>query len=155
MQAKFQALPARKCCVVLWPLNLNFLSAAHPGPNAPLHDSEGSDFTEVGPAHAGSLLWVTSHGSALTVNLCLLGVKIQIQSLNGEHLHIREFHRVKVGDIATGISSQVRTQVTLRVWILQWEGFQISRNGALGDSGLWLSCPPGPRARQAGAVGDL
>lgn len=41
----------------------------------------------------------------------LLGVKIQIQSLNGEHLHIREFHRVKVGDIATGISSQVRGQV--------------------------------------------
>lgn len=39
---------------------------------------------------------------------CILGVKVQIQSLNGEHLHIREFHRVKVGDIATGISSQVR-----------------------------------------------
>lgn len=35
-------------------------------------------------------------------------MKVQIQSLNGEHLHIREFHRAKVGDIATGISSQVR-----------------------------------------------
>lgn len=45
---------------------------------------------------------------------CILGVKVQIQSLNGEHLHIREFHRVKVGDIATGISSQVRGRYTLR-----------------------------------------
>lgn len=35
-------------------------------------------------------------------------MKIQIQLLSGENLHIRDFHRTKVGDIATGISSQVR-----------------------------------------------
>lgn len=40
--------------------------------------------------------------------LCIPGVKIQIQLLSGENLHIRDFHRTKVGDIATGISSQVR-----------------------------------------------
>lgn len=43
--------------------------------------------------------------------LCIPGVKIQIQLLSGENLHIREFHRTKVGGIATGISSQVRHRV--------------------------------------------
>lgn len=56
-------------------------------------------------------VWGSSTHSPDAHLACLLGVKIQIQSLNGEHLHIREFHRVKVGDIATGISSQVRGQV--------------------------------------------
>lgn len=60
------------------------------------------------PLH-GASSGATSHSTDGHL-ACLLGVKIQIQSLNGEHLHIREFHRVKVGDIATGISSQVRGQ---------------------------------------------
>ena len=42
---------------------------------------------------------------------CVSGVKIQIQLLSGENLHIRDFHRTKVGDIATGISSQLRHRV--------------------------------------------
>lgn len=46
--------------------------------------------------------------------LCIPGVKIQIQLLSGENLHIRDFHRTKVGDIATGISSQVRHRLQLR-----------------------------------------
>lgn len=47
-------------------------------------------------------------------------MKIQIQLLSGENLHIRDFHRTKVGDIATGISSQVRHRLEFSASSEEW-----------------------------------
>nr|XP_012311304.1 mitogen-activated protein kinase kinase kinase 14-like [Aotus nancymaae] len=72
---------------------------------------------------------------------CLLGVKIQIQSLNGEHLHIREFHRVKVGDIATGISSQIPAAAFS---LVTKDGQPVRYDMEVPDSGIDLQCTLAP-----------
>ncbi|KAB0390778.1 hypothetical protein E2I00_011199 [Balaenoptera physalus] len=72
---------------------------------------------------------------------CLLGVKVQIQSLNGEHLHIREFHRVKVGDIATGISSQIPASAFS---LVTKDGQPVRYDMEVPDSGIDLQCTLAP-----------
>ncbi|XP_071066806.1 mitogen-activated protein kinase kinase kinase 14 isoform X2 [Dasypus novemcinctus] len=69
------------------------------------------------------------------------GVKIQIQSLNGEHLHIREFHRVKVGDIATGISSQIPAAAFS---LVTKDGRPVRYDMEVPDSGIDLQCTLAP-----------
>ncbi|KAK2110970.1 hypothetical protein P7K49_010716 [Saguinus oedipus] len=69
------------------------------------------------------------------------GVKIQIQSLNGEHLHIREFHRVKVGDIATGISSQIPAAAFS---LVTKDGQPVCYDMEVPDSGIDLQCTLAP-----------
>ncbi|XP_006833782.1 PREDICTED: mitogen-activated protein kinase kinase kinase 14 [Chrysochloris asiatica] len=69
------------------------------------------------------------------------GVKVQIQSLNGEHLHIREFHRVKVGDIATGISSQIPTAAFS---LVTKDGQPVRYDMEVPDSGIDLQCVLAP-----------
>ncbi|XP_077020196.1 mitogen-activated protein kinase kinase kinase 14 [Tamandua tetradactyla] len=69
------------------------------------------------------------------------GVKIQIQSLNGEHLHIREFHHVKVGDIATGISSQIPASAFS---LVTKDGQPVRYDMEVPDSGIDLQCTLAP-----------
>ncbi|EHB09273.1 Mitogen-activated protein kinase kinase kinase 14 [Heterocephalus glaber] len=69
------------------------------------------------------------------------GVKVQIQSLNGEHLHIREFHRVKVGDIATGISSQIPATAFS---LVTKDGQPVRYDMEVPDSGIDLQCMLAP-----------
>ncbi|XP_020853108.1 mitogen-activated protein kinase kinase kinase 14 [Phascolarctos cinereus] len=69
------------------------------------------------------------------------GVKIQIQSLNGEHLHIREFHRAKVGDIATGISSQIPASAFS---LVTKDGQPVHYDMEVPDSGIDLQCTLAP-----------
>ncbi|XP_047401577.1 mitogen-activated protein kinase kinase kinase 14 [Sciurus carolinensis] len=69
------------------------------------------------------------------------GVKVQIQSLNGEHLHIREFHRVKVGDIATGISSQIPATAFS---LVTKDGQPVRYDMEVPDSGIDLQCTLAP-----------
>ncbi|KAM5274185.1 mitogen-activated protein kinase kinase kinase 14 [Ctenodactylus gundi] len=69
------------------------------------------------------------------------GVKVQIQSLNGEHLHIREFHRVKVGDIATGISSQIPAAAFS---LVTKDGQPVRYDMEVPDSGIDLQCTLAP-----------
>ncbi|XP_019521240.1 PREDICTED: mitogen-activated protein kinase kinase kinase 14 [Hipposideros armiger] len=69
------------------------------------------------------------------------GVKVQIQSLNGEHLHIREFHRVKVGDIATGISSQIPATAFS---LVTKDGQPVHYDMEVPDSGIDLQCTLAP-----------
>ncbi|XP_051850847.1 mitogen-activated protein kinase kinase kinase 14 [Antechinus flavipes] len=69
------------------------------------------------------------------------GVKVQIQSLNGEHLHIREFHRTKVGDIATGISSQIPASAFS---LVTKDGQPVHYDMEVPDSGIDLQCTLAP-----------
>ncbi|XP_008058685.1 mitogen-activated protein kinase kinase kinase 14 [Carlito syrichta] len=69
------------------------------------------------------------------------GVKVQIQSVNGEHLHIREFHRVKVGDIATGISSQIPATAFS---LVTKDGQPVRYDMEVPDSGIDLQCTLAP-----------
>ncbi|TKC44441.1 hypothetical protein EI555_013939 [Monodon monoceros] len=69
------------------------------------------------------------------------GVKVQIQSLNGEHLHIREFQRVKVGDIATGISSQIPASAFS---LVTKDGQPVRYDMEVPDSGIDLQCTLAP-----------
>ncbi|XP_007953450.1 mitogen-activated protein kinase kinase kinase 14 [Orycteropus afer afer] len=69
------------------------------------------------------------------------GVKVQIQSLNGEHLHIRDFHRVKVGDIATGISSQIPASAFS---LVTKDGQPVRYDMEVPDSGIDLQCTLAP-----------
>ncbi|XP_063107804.1 mitogen-activated protein kinase kinase kinase 14 isoform X3 [Cavia porcellus] len=69
------------------------------------------------------------------------GVKVQIQSLNGEHLHIREFHRAKVGDIATGISSQIPATAFS---LVTKDGQPVRYDMEVPDSGIDLQCTLAP-----------
>ncbi|XP_012861268.1 mitogen-activated protein kinase kinase kinase 14 [Echinops telfairi] len=65
------------------------------------------------------------------------GVRVLIQSLNGEHLHIREFHRAKVGDIATGISSQIPATAFS---LVTKDGQPVGYDMEVPDSGIDLQC---------------
>ncbi|XP_062484225.1 mitogen-activated protein kinase kinase kinase 14 isoform X4 [Pezoporus occidentalis] len=69
------------------------------------------------------------------------GVKIQIQLLSGENLHIRDFHRTKVGDIATGISSQIPIPAFS---LVTKEGQPVHYNMEVPDSGIELQCTLAP-----------
>ncbi|KAM7137498.1 mitogen-activated protein kinase kinase kinase 14 isoform 1-T3 [Macrochelys suwanniensis] len=69
------------------------------------------------------------------------GVKIQIQLLSGENLHIREFHRTKVGDVATGISSQIPASAFS---LVTKEGQPVRYDMEVPDSGIELQCTLAP-----------
>nr|XP_006111896.1 mitogen-activated protein kinase kinase kinase 14 isoform X1 [Pelodiscus sinensis]XP_006111897.1 mitogen-activated protein kinase kinase kinase 14 isoform X1 [Pelodiscus sinensis]XP_006111898.1 mitogen-activated protein kinase kinase kinase 14 isoform X1 [Pelodiscus sinensis]XP_014431138.1 mitogen-activated protein kinase kinase kinase 14 isoform X1 [Pelodiscus sinensis] len=69
------------------------------------------------------------------------GVKIQIQLLSGENLHIREFHRTKVGDVATGISSQIPASAFS---LVTKDGRPVGCDMEVPDSGLELQCTLAP-----------
>ncbi|XP_069733225.1 mitogen-activated protein kinase kinase kinase 14 [Phaenicophaeus curvirostris] len=69
------------------------------------------------------------------------GVKIQIQLLSGENLHIRDFHRTKVGDIATGISSQIPVPAFS---LVTKEGQPVRYDMEVPDSGIELQCTLAP-----------
>lgn len=69
------------------------------------------------------------------------GVRVQIQSLSGEHLHIREFHGVKVGDIATGISGQIPAAAFS---LVAKDGQPVSYDMEVPDSGIDLRCTLAP-----------
>lgn len=67
-------------------------------------------------------------------SLHISGVKIQIQLLSGENLHIRDFHRTKVGDVATGISSQVRHKELSTAFCLRSNFFRNAASECLQSS---------------------
>ncbi|NWR57815.1 M3K14 kinase, partial [Bucorvus abyssinicus] len=69
------------------------------------------------------------------------GVKIQIQLLSGENLHIRDFHRTKVGDVATGISSQIPVPAFS---LVTKEGHPVRYDMEVPDSGIELQCTLAP-----------
>uniref|UniRef100_A0A8D0H1B6 Mitogen-activated protein kinase kinase kinase 14 n=1 Tax=Sphenodon punctatus TaxID=8508 RepID=A0A8D0H1B6_SPHPU len=69
------------------------------------------------------------------------GVKVQIQLLNGENLHIREFRRAKVGDIAAGISSQIPASAFS---LVTKEGHPVCYDMEVPDSGIELQCTLAP-----------
>ncbi|XP_026904776.2 mitogen-activated protein kinase kinase kinase 14 [Acinonyx jubatus] len=94
-------------------------------------------------AEARSSSWnmVLARGRPTDTPSYFNGVKIQIQSLNGEHLHIREFHRVKVGDIATGISSQIPAAAFS---LVTKDGRPVRYDMEVPDSGIDLQCTLAP-----------
>lgn len=94
-------------------------------------------------AEARSSSWnmVLSRGRPTDTPSYFNGVKVQIQSLNGEHLHIREFHRVKVGDIATGISSQIPATAFS---LVTKDGQPVHYDMEVPDSGIDLQCTLAP-----------
>ncbi|KAK9396830.1 mitogen-activated protein kinase kinase kinase 14 [Crotalus adamanteus] len=65
------------------------------------------------------------------------GVKIEICLLSGESLHIREFRGTKVGDIATGISSQIPASAFS---FFTKEGDPVHCDMEVPDSGIELQC---------------
>ncbi|XP_003222577.2 mitogen-activated protein kinase kinase kinase 14 [Anolis carolinensis] len=69
------------------------------------------------------------------------GVKIEIHLLSGESLHIREFHGVKVGDVATGISSQIPVSAFS---FFSKEGQPVRCDMEIPDSGIELQCALAP-----------
>lgn len=94
-------------------------------------------------AEARSSSWnmVLARGRPTDTPSYFNGVKVQIQSLNGEHLHIREFHRVKVGDIATGISSQIPAAAFS---LVTKDGQPVRYDMEVPDSGIDLQCTLAP-----------
>ncbi|XP_037347507.1 mitogen-activated protein kinase kinase kinase 14 [Talpa occidentalis] len=94
-------------------------------------------------AEARSSSWnmVLARGRPTDTPSYFNGVKVQIQSLNGEHLHIREFHRVKVGDIATGISSQIPAAAFS---LVTKDGQPVCYDMEVPDSGIDLQCTLAP-----------
>lgn len=72
---------------------------------------------------------------------CFNGVKIQIRLLSGENLHIRDFHRTKVGDIATGISSQIPVPAFS---LVTKDGHPVHYDMEVPDSGIELQCTLAP-----------
>ncbi|KAG8139875.1 hypothetical protein E2320_002619 [Naja naja] len=69
------------------------------------------------------------------------GVKIEIYLLSGESLHIREFHGTKVGDVATGISSQIPAPAFS---FFTKEGDPVHCDMEVPDSGIELQCTLAP-----------
>ncbi|XP_073653403.1 mitogen-activated protein kinase kinase kinase 14 isoform X3 [Tursiops truncatus] len=92
-------------------------------------------------AHSSSWNMVLARGRPTDTPSYFNGVKVQIQSLNGEHLHIREFHRVKVGDIATGISSQIPASAFS---LVTKDGQPVRYDMEVPDSGIDLQCTLAP-----------
>lgn len=92
-------------------------------------------------ARSSSCNMVLARGRPTDTPSYFNGVKVQIQSLNGEHLHIREFHRVKVGDIATGISSQIPATAFS---LVTKDGQPVHYDMEVPDSGIDLQCTLAP-----------
>ncbi|XP_025023655.1 mitogen-activated protein kinase kinase kinase 14 isoform X2 [Python bivittatus] len=69
------------------------------------------------------------------------GVKIEICLLSGESLHIREFRGAKVGDVATGISSQIPAPAFS---FFTKEGDPVRCDMEIPDSGIELQCTLAP-----------
>uniref|UniRef100_A0A8C5P206 Mitogen-activated protein kinase kinase kinase 14 n=1 Tax=Jaculus jaculus TaxID=51337 RepID=A0A8C5P206_JACJA len=92
-------------------------------------------------ARSSSYNMVLARGRPTDTPSYFNGVKVQIQSLNGEHLHIREFHRVKVGDIATGISSQIPAPAFS---LVTKDGQPVHYDMEVPDSGIDLQCTLAP-----------
>ncbi|XP_012887507.1 PREDICTED: mitogen-activated protein kinase kinase kinase 14 isoform X1 [Dipodomys ordii] len=92
-------------------------------------------------ARSSSCSMVLARGRPTDTPSYFNGVKVQIQSLNGEHLHIREFHRVKVGDIATGISSQIPATAFS---LVTKDGQPVRYDMEVPDSGIDLQCTLAP-----------
>ncbi|XP_063156617.1 mitogen-activated protein kinase kinase kinase 14 [Candoia aspera] len=69
------------------------------------------------------------------------GVKIEICLLSGESLHIREFRGAKVGDVATGISSQIPAPAFS---FFTKEGDPVRCDMEVPDSGIELQCSLAP-----------
>ncbi|KAM3821381.1 mitogen-activated protein kinase kinase kinase 14 [Vipera latastei] len=69
------------------------------------------------------------------------GVKIEICLLSGESLHIREFRGTKVGDVATGISSQIPASAFS---FFTKEGDPVPCDMEVPDSGIELQCTLAP-----------
>ncbi|ETE67354.1 Mitogen-activated protein kinase kinase kinase 14, partial [Ophiophagus hannah] len=69
------------------------------------------------------------------------GVKIEIYLLSGESLHIREFRGTKVGDVATGISSQIPAPAFS---FFTKEGDPVHCDMEVPDSGIELQCTLAP-----------
>ncbi|XP_010641199.1 mitogen-activated protein kinase kinase kinase 14 [Fukomys damarensis] len=92
-------------------------------------------------ARSSSYSTVLARGRPADTPSYFNGVKVQIQSLNGEHLHIREFHRVKVGDIATGISSQIPATAFS---LVTKDGQPVRYDMEVPDSGIDLQCTLAP-----------
>ncbi|KAH0626936.1 hypothetical protein JD844_002243, partial [Phrynosoma platyrhinos] len=65
------------------------------------------------------------------------GLKIEIHLLSGESLHIREFRGVKVGDVATRISSQIPASAFS---FFTKEGLPVRCDMEVPDSGIELQC---------------
>ncbi|KAL8175641.1 UNVERIFIED_CONTAM: hypothetical protein K2H54_001633 [Gekko kuhli] len=65
------------------------------------------------------------------------GVKIEIHLLSGESLHIREFRGAKVGQVATGISSQIPASPFS---FFTREGQPVHCDMDVPDSGIELQC---------------
>ncbi|OXB56644.1 hypothetical protein ASZ78_003935 [Callipepla squamata] len=84
---------------------------------------------------------VLSRGRHTGTPSCFNGVKIQIQLLSGENLHIRDFHKTKVGDIATGISSQIPVPAFS---LVTKEGHPVHYDMEVPDSGIELQCTLAP-----------
>ncbi|XP_048221596.1 mitogen-activated protein kinase kinase kinase 14 [Perognathus longimembris pacificus] len=92
-------------------------------------------------ARSSSCSMVLARGRPTDTPSYFNGVKVQIQSLNGEHLHIREFHRAKVGDIATGISSQIPATAFS---LVTKDGQPVCYDMEVPDSGIDLQCTLAP-----------
>ncbi|KFV61637.1 Mitogen-activated protein kinase kinase kinase 14 [Dryobates pubescens] len=94
-------------------------------------------------AEGQSCSWnnLRSRGRHADTPSCFNGVKIQIQLLSGENLHIRDFHRTKVGDIATGISSQIPVPAFS---LVTKEGQPVHYDMEVPDSGIELQCTLAP-----------
>ncbi|XP_060112360.1 mitogen-activated protein kinase kinase kinase 14-like [Heteronotia binoei] len=65
------------------------------------------------------------------------GVKIEIHLLSGESLHIRECRGAKVGQVATGISSQIPASTFS---FFTKEGQPVHCDMEVPDSGIELQC---------------
>ncbi|XP_069490318.1 mitogen-activated protein kinase kinase kinase 14 [Ambystoma mexicanum] len=65
------------------------------------------------------------------------GVKIQVHSLSGDSLHIREFRKVKVRDVAVGISSQIKTP---SFSLVMKNDQHVEYDMEVPDSGIELHC---------------
>ncbi|XP_030076775.1 mitogen-activated protein kinase kinase kinase 14 [Microcaecilia unicolor] len=65
------------------------------------------------------------------------GVKIQVHLPNGESLHIREFRKVKVGNVAKGISNQVPVPAFS---LAMKDGQLVPYSMEIPDSGIELQC---------------
>ncbi|KAM4844491.1 mitogen-activated protein kinase kinase kinase 14 isoform 1-T3 [Thomomys bottae] len=131
-------------------LSIDSLSLSEDSEKNPSKASQSSQYTLSSGVHSwnsqaearsSSCSMVLARGRPTDTPSYFNGVKVQIQSLNGEHLHIREFHRVKVGDIATGISSQIPATAFS---LVTKDGQPVRYDMEVPDSGIDLQCTLAP-----------
>ncbi|KAM4691937.1 mitogen-activated protein kinase kinase kinase 14 [Rhinophrynus dorsalis] len=80
-------------------------------------------------------------GGVTTTPSYFNGVKVQLQTLSGEKLHILESGKTKLGDLAVGISSQIPLQ---SFTLLTPEGMSLPWNSEISDCGMQLQCSLAP-----------